>query len=284
MASECAICGIKLGVFDRVMGGRNLCNNCIEKVKKWREEARKQYSVTLIDMYKGKLSIEEGKKTLENLDIQAKLKEEEKQMFNADAFRDFAQQVLADDILTEVEEKQLLNTAGVLGITNTQLNSDFKDILFRLVIARANDGRLLEVENPDMILKKDEKAHLEITASILKEVAITEYQGGYSGVSFRVAKGIRFNTGRASGRRVVVGHKVIADDTGRLIVTSQRVVFLGRKKSIEMPFSKILSLDVFEDGVRIHLSNIKNAPLFQVINGDVVTATVNTAMKRFLEN
>jgi hypothetical protein len=51
-----------------------------------------------------------------------------------------------------------------------------------------------------------------------------------------------------------------------------------------MPFAKILSLEIFEDGVRFHLSNRKNAPLFHVVNGDVVTATVNTAMRRVLES
>jgi hypothetical protein len=116
----------------------------------------------------------------------------------------------------------------------------------------------------------------------LKKVAVTEYEAGYSGVSFRIAKGVRFHTGGARGRRIVVGHQLVSLDSGKLIITSQRVVFLGQNNSIEMLFSKILSLEVFEDGVRIHLSNRKNSPSFQVPSGDVVTAVVGSAMRNLL--
>jgi hypothetical protein len=244
---------------------------------------RAKYPLLIKDVYQGKINLEDGKKLLDTILIKANLNEKERKVINAEAFRDFAQQVLADDILTEAEEKQLLGTAEALGIENTEITSDFKDILFRLLVAQANDGRLPIIPNPNIALKKDEQVHLEMQSALLKEVAIKEYQGGYSGVSFRIAKGVRFHTGGARGRIVVVGHQLTQSDRGRLLVTSQRAIFLGQNTSIEMPFNKILSLELFENGVRFHLSNRKKAPLFQVPSGDVVTAIVNSAMKRLLE-
>jgi len=50
---------------------------------------------------------------------------------------------------------------------------------------------------------------------------------------------------------------------GELTITSHRVVFTGNR-SIEMPYKKLLSLEVFEDGIKFHLSNRKDPILFKL--------------------
>jgi hypothetical protein len=87
----------------------------------------------------------------------------------------------------------------------------------------------------------------------MKEVAIREYQGGTAATAF--AKGVRDTTGRTRGRSVVVGTELRVADTGTLTVSSKRLVYLGSKKSMEFPFAKLLSFDVFNDGIRLHSSN-----------------------------
>jgi hypothetical protein len=224
MASYCSKCGQKLGFMDKVRGG-DLCLLCVKEVMTLREKAKTMYPTILSDIYQGKVILEDGKKALDNLSVQARLKEPETKLFHANAFREFANSVLADDILTEAEEKQLLNTGEALGITDTQISSEFKDILFRILIAQVNDGRLAIITNPSIVLKKEEQVHLEMQSALLKEVAIREYQGGYSGVSFRIAKGVRFHTGGSRGSMVTVGHELVTSDNGKLIITSQRAIF-----------------------------------------------------------
>ena len=70
-------------------------------------------------------------------------------------------------------------------------------------------------------------------------------------------------------------------DSGLLAITSTPVVFLGNRKTIEIPYSKLLGVEVFTDGIRFSASNRQNAPLFRLENGDVVAATVNTAVQHF---
>jgi hypothetical protein len=48
---------------------------------------------------------------------------------------------------------------------------------------------------------------------------------------------------------------VQADDQGTLSVSSSRAVFIGAKKTMEMPYAKLVNLGVFADGVQFHLSN-----------------------------
>jgi hypothetical protein len=131
--------------------------------------------------------------------------------------------------------------------------------------------------------KGDEVVYLETPASLMKEVAIREYQGDYGGVSFRIAKGVRYSTGRTRGRSVVVGTELQVADQGVLSVSSTRAAFLGGAKAIEFPYAKIMGIDVFSDGIRFQSSNRQSTPLFQVESGDVVAATLNTAMQRFDE-
>lgn len=188
---------------------------------------------------------------------------------------------MADDYLTEEEETRLLDEGAALGIDG---ESELRDVMPRLVVARVNDGRLPIVSQPSIMLKKDEVVHAEMEAGLLKEVKVREYQGGYRGFSFRIAKGVRYHTGSTRGRSVVVGTKIETADEGILSLTSQRAVYVGRRKTIEMPYSKLINLNIFTDGVQFHMSNRKNPPMFQVDEGygDVVAAVVNAASQPYL--
>jgi hypothetical protein len=99
-------------------------------------------------------------------------------------------------------------------------------------------------------------------------------------------KGVRYNVGRVKGRSVVVGTEMQIHDVGLLAVSSKRIVFMGEKRSMEIPLAKLLNLDMFEDGVRIHASNRQNAPLFQLQSNtpDVFGATVNAVMQTELHS
>ena len=90
----------------------------------------------------------------------------------------------------------------------------------------------------------------------MKEVAIREFHGRQAAdVSFRIAKGVRYNLGGFKGQSVVVGTELQVQDTGALSVTSSRVVFLGEQKTLEFLYAKLVGLEVFEDGVRLQVSN-----------------------------
>ena len=71
-----------------------------------------------------------------------------------------------------------------------------------------------------------------------------------------------------------------AEDQGSLSVTSLRAVFVGQRKTVELPYSKLVTLNVYSDGVQFHQSNRKTASLFQVRNGEVVAAMVNAASQK----
>jgi hypothetical protein len=213
------------------------------------------------------------------------LSEKERRMRSSEAFRSYAENVLADDCLTIDEEMAFNEVAQALGIPQEQFETTFRDLLKRMVVARANDGRLPVMDDAHLIPKKNEVVHQESAAALMKEVVLREWRGGYSGFSFPIAKGVRYRTGSARGHSVVVGTEMQVEDTGVLAITSQRAAFMGDRKSMEVPFSKLMNIDVFSDGIRFHASNRQKAPLFKMEDGmgDVMAATLNAAIKRFNE-
>ncbi len=64
-------------------------------------------------------------------------------------------------------------------------------------------------------------------------------------------------------------------------MTNMRTVYMGTRKTMDMPYAKLVNLTVYSDGVQFHLSNRVNAPLFMMKSGsDVIAAIVNAAAHR----
>jgi hypothetical protein len=196
----------------------------------------------------------------------------------------FSEGLLADDLLSTTEEARWQEVGDVLGVSQADLNRpEFKGLVARLTIARINDGRLPEVPagQARLMAKRGEIVHLETAAALMKEVIDREFRGGSRGVSVPIAKGVRFRTGSFRGKSVVVGSHLEAADTGIISVSSKRVVFMGTRKTLDMPYTKLASLDAFSDGIRIHASNRQGAPLFRLpVGGEVVAATIQAAAQR----
>jgi hypothetical protein len=208
-----------------------------------------------------------------------------RQRIASETIRAYAAVALADDRLTRREEEAFLEAAEALGIDDTTLGTTYQDLFARLAVAQVNDGRLGQIEEPvGIIPKRGEIVHLQTEAALLKEVAVRQWQGGYGGFSFRVAKGVSFRTGQVRGKSVVVGSELKTEDTGVLSVTSSRVAFLGDRKTVEIPYTKLVGLDVFSDGVTLQSSSRQNAVLLHVREGygEVIAATVNSAMQSLL--
>jgi hypothetical protein len=99
-----------------------------------------------------------------------------------------------------------------------------------------------------LVLKRDEHAFFTLAGAGLVEPrrGPGHWVGGYSGFSFRVAKGVRFHVGGTRGQHIQGQEAPVVIDTGTATVTDQRVVFQGAKQSREWNFVKLLGYQHFD--------------------------------------
>jgi hypothetical protein len=180
--------------------------------------------------------------------------------------------------LTEDEEKVLMGLADVMGFEQADLEQH--DLYTRLQVAKLNDGRLPVADQPRLIAKRGEVVHAETSGALMHEVAVRGWRGRSQGFSFRVAKGVRYRVGSTRGHMVNIGTQLQIADTGFLCVTNQRAAFLGERKTVDMPYTKLMGMNVFADAISFSLSNRQNTPLIKVtISTDVLAALLNAAMQ-----
>ena len=82
------------------------------------------------------------------------------------------------------------------------------------------------------------------------------------------------------GHMVTIGTQLQVADTGVLAITNQRAVYLGSRKTVDMPYAKLLGMQLYSDAISFSLSNRVNAPLIKVtMNTDVLGALLNAAVQ-----
>lgn len=277
---RCAWCGVSLGFLGR-FSGKSTCAACATAIRDAGASNFAAYDRYLQEIVEADGGIYGLAVELDLLGKHLRLEPENIAAIHRDHFKTYLDRALDDDYLTPEEDERLWALMTALGF-DSEVLGELGDYLPRVFVARANAGRLTEQDDCQLLLKRGEVAYLEWSASLMKEKVVKEWQSGSVGISFRIVKGVRFSTSQTRGRSVVVGTYLAPDDVGQLTVTSRRVVFTGTKRSLEFPYARLMSLDIYSDAVRLHVANRTTAQLFQVRNGygNMLAATINAAMQQ----
>lgn len=283
MASTCEICGHGLSMVQRARG-RKQCDSCAVEAKAALERALTEYDGALAAAIQAGSADGSPVARLRALEQTIAAGGGDTKARKASCYRSYLDHALADEILS-AEEERLLNAVGERLYPSGE-EADQRAVLaaYRapLFIAMVNDGRLPHMTEARMMLKKGEILHLEEPAALLKEVIQREFQAGTRGVSFRVMKGVSYRVGSVRGKMVEVGRSLVAIDEGAICITSIRAVFTGERKTIEMPYAKMLDMNVYTDAIQIHLSSRQNPSMFRVASGPMVAAAINAATQKLL--
>jgi len=108
-----------------------------------------------------------------------------------------------------------------------------------------------------LILHADERCFAMCRgAQHVVEAHRTKYVGGSQGVSFRIAKGVRYHIGGFSGHPVTTDYEKV-QDTGDLYVTTQRVVFAGGREVTSIIAKKVADIRIDGDHIWVLAENRK---------------------------
>jgi hypothetical protein len=116
------------------------------------------------------------------------------------------------------------------------------------------------VANP-LVPKKGEQAFLVQPATLARQATKTQFVGGSHGLSLPIGHtGIRYRVGSFRGH--AVQQSFIAHlDQGSLVITNQRIAFVGNVKSVAVNLEKILHVEVYKDALAVFREG-KEAPDF----------------------
>lgn len=140
-----------------------------------------------------------------------------------------------------------------------------------------NQGQvnLTPISNPPIILKKNEEACVVFSGITLMEPrAVRQTRGGYAGPTIRVAKGVSFRMGSVAARSE--SHEELRNiDQGTLVLTNQRLIFIGSKRTTNIDLRKIISITAYKDGIASQRDNKQKTEYFTGIDRHTLTFTMN---------
>lgn len=107
------------------------------------------------------------------------------------------------------------------------------------------------ISAPIILGKKETVLWTYNGVSLYQEKITKEWVGSSSGMSYRVMKGVYYHTGGSSGHSVEYS-SMEHQGTGSLYVTNKNLIFYSQTKGLKIPFSKIVGITPYSDGIEVH--------------------------------
>ncbi|MFN4298879.1 MAG: hypothetical protein ACK4EX_04000 [Thermaurantimonas sp.] len=163
-----------------------------------------------------------------------------------------------DHLLSENEERILIGLfnrfASNPGVQN--FYSLFKENLQKAdILQKLRDGRIVDIPSVNeplpFLLQKNERIFITSQNIDYFETKVkTTYKGSTQGVSIRIAKGVYYRIGAFRGHPVKTEHQEYIG-TGTIALSDRNIYFHSPIKSVKIPYSKIITLESYENGITL---------------------------------
>lgn len=240
-----------------------------------RQVVHPRYAIALRDALADARLTDEERATLARLAEQLRLPDDVQKELHTRSSRSVIEGLLdrsvADRRLSPAELEQLASVARHLGVT-PDFDGATEAMLDRYALFwHIENGDLPSVIVDDIPLDADETCHLALPAERYESRGVGEASDSEGAGSVRIARGVYYRVGSTTDERMNRGslEKV---DTGRLLVTSKRVLFDGTKGSSPFRLRELSSYQVYADGLALDRRS-GGGPWF-ALQGDTELAAV----------
>jgi hypothetical protein len=162
------------------------------------------------------------------------------------------------------------------------------DLFVPMQLALAQGGRFLNAEflsagTTSLMLREGERALYDAPAYLLKEVVDREARFISQGISVPLGHGMRYRIGMGTARPVTLGSHWTDADEGALTLTDKRLVYHGRRRTLEFRLDKLASLAVYGDAIAIGVTNRSGNSHFRVGTPEFVAGLIQGAVSHLGE-
>ena len=182
---------------------------------------------------------------------------------------------LEDDLLSENEENRLIYFIEYFKFSQEDLNKNksYEKVILASILRSITEGiipekiRVVEGTIPFNLNKNEKMIWIFQDTDYYEDTVKCTYQGNSNGISMKVAKGVYYRIGNFKGQTIET--KILKYiGRGFLGFTDKHIYFYSYDKSFRIPYSKIVTILPYEEGVRIQKEGVTAKPqIFNNING-----------------
>lgn len=185
------------------------------------------------------------------------------------AFDDAIDNYLNDGVIDTQENQIVARFMQFTGLPQSVLNThqSLEKVVQSKVLQDILQGNVptpnitISGDFPFLLGKGEHLIWLFRNITLYQQKVQREYVGRSRGVSVRVMKGVYYRTGGFKGRPVetTVMQRI---GTGSVCLTDKNLYFASSEKSLKMPFSKILSIESYSNGIGLQKDGASDKPMF----------------------
>jgi hypothetical protein len=221
------------------------------------ERGRQQIAIEALNAIKSSDSLDNAEKKILEIEQSSFVPSSERKILLSKSWENAVEHFLEDGILDAIEESRLVEFSNHFALSQSDLDKNgaltkiTKSAIIRDVLNGTIPKRLMIDGSLSINFQKGEQLVWVFTGSkYLEDKTRRQYVGRSQGVSVRVMKGVYYRTGAFKGHAVEYTERVHID-TGQFVITNKNIYFAGPKKSIRIPYAKIVSFEPFSDGIGI---------------------------------
>lgn len=164
---------------------------------------------------------------------------------------------LKDGYMTPSEQQKVDEYVSTLGLSLINLppslkGSALEELGQASILSDLQAGRQprYNIQAPIILTKGEFALWCYNHVTMYQEKVRREYVGRTGGFSFRIIKGVTYRTGGFKGHPVETSYMENMG-LGSLYITNKNIIFMGQTRSIKVPYTKIIGINPYSDGMEV---------------------------------
>jgi hypothetical protein len=248
----CKYCGKSAGFFHSEHAE---CEEQHRERERLIQAGREQMVAEVLGAIRGSDSFDGLEKKLAEIEQTSFVPSTERRTLLISGWENSVERFLEDGVLEAGEETRLVEFKERFALPQDELDRNgaltktVKAGVLRQVLSGTIPQRVSFDANLPINFQKGEQIVWAFAGSqYLEDKTRREFVGGSKGVSVRVMSGVYYRVGAFKGHAEEHTERVLVD-TGLVVVTDRNIYFAGPKKSLRIPYAKIVSFERFSNGV-----------------------------------
>jgi hypothetical protein len=267
---NCKYCGKPAGL---LRSSHAECHERNLKRERVAEGGRQRIAGEVVRAIKGPASFDELETAIAEIERSSFVATTERNALLIKGWENAVEQFLEDGLLDTNEEHRLAEFQERFALSQLELDRSGSltrvakaGVLRDVVNGRVSKRMSFSEPLPINFQKGEQPVWAFASSEYLEDKTRRQMVGGSQGISVRLAKGVYYRVSAFKGEAVERTERTHVD-TGIVVATNKSIYFVGPKKSLRLPYEKIVSFQRFSDGLGVARDAVTAKPQY-FITGD----------------